>query len=135
MKKLFTYSALFIIASILFTSCASNFSVMKRHYNSGYYVDYSRNTPTTATPKVAAKPATTNSTSSVPAEQPKTIAATQIAQANQNTKTVTNVIAASAKKMKSKAILNAVTKQSTNNSVAKMEGPAVQAKSFVVVEN
>ena len=38
MKKLITLSSIFIITSVLFTSCRSNMSVTKRHYNNGYYI-------------------------------------------------------------------------------------------------
>ncbi len=130
MKKLLNYSALFITASILFSSCASNFSVMKRHYNSGYYVDYSKNTPTTIAQKVTAKTTPTQITPSVPTEQPKATISSQLAQSDKNTKAVTNVIVANTKKMKTKAILSALAKQSSSTSIAKMEGTAVQAKSF-----
>jgi len=40
MKKLIKYSAICIIAiaGVLFSSCGSNMSVTKRHYNKGYYI-------------------------------------------------------------------------------------------------
>jgi uncharacterized membrane protein YqaE (UPF0057 family) len=42
MKKLFSYSALGVAAALLLTSCGqmSSLSISKRHYNSGYYVDF-----------------------------------------------------------------------------------------------
>ncbi|HSY76434.1 MAG TPA: hypothetical protein VK890_06235, partial [Bacteroidia bacterium] len=45
MKKLITKSAICVSAAILFSSCMSNLSITKRHYNSGYYVEYSKGTP------------------------------------------------------------------------------------------
>jgi hypothetical protein len=50
MKNLIKLSLVFISVSTLFSSCESNLSLTKRHYTSGYYVDYSKNTKTT-TPK------------------------------------------------------------------------------------
>lgn len=41
MKKLITLSTICVIACILFSSCNSNLSITKRHYNNGYYVAYS----------------------------------------------------------------------------------------------
>jgi len=43
MKKLITFSIVCIIACIGFTSCTSKLAITKRHYNKGYYVDYSAN--------------------------------------------------------------------------------------------
>jgi hypothetical protein len=42
MKNLFKFSIVLIAASTLFSSCGSDFSIMKRHYTSGYYVDYTK---------------------------------------------------------------------------------------------
>ncbi len=40
MKKLFKLGTTLLSITILLSSCGSSFTVMKRHYNSGYYVDY-----------------------------------------------------------------------------------------------
>jgi hypothetical protein len=60
MKKLLTFCSICITASMLFSSCASNFSIMKRHYTNGYYVDYTGNnkTITSKTEDKVAQPAT-----------------------------------------------------------------------------
>lgn len=42
MKNLFKFSIILITVSTLFSSCGSDFSIMKRHYTSGYYVDYTK---------------------------------------------------------------------------------------------
>src|SRR5579863_5616874 len=71
MKKLFAPFALLAITGILFSSCSnsSKLAITKRHYRSGYYVDFGSKSPTTtpvplskllvkhqAAPKVKAKP-------------------------------------------------------------------------------
>ena len=43
MKNLIKYISASIIAALLFSSCESNFSITKRHYTSGYYIDYTKN--------------------------------------------------------------------------------------------
>ena len=43
MKKITLYSVACLIGSILICSCESNLSITKRHYNSGYYVDFNKN--------------------------------------------------------------------------------------------
>ncbi len=60
MKNLIKLSTLFIATSMLFASCESNLSLTKRHYTSGYYIDYTKNTSITpkSTDKVAQTPAT-----------------------------------------------------------------------------
>lgn len=45
MKKLFTISINCIIVCMLFSSCASNLSIVKRHYRPGYYIDYRHRAP------------------------------------------------------------------------------------------
>lgn len=45
MKKLLTFCSLCILAGLLLSSCSSNISIVKRHYRSGYYVDYTRKAP------------------------------------------------------------------------------------------
>lgn len=42
MKKLLQLSTTLIVISIMFSSCDSSFSIVKRHYNKGYYIDYTR---------------------------------------------------------------------------------------------
>lgn len=44
MKNLIKFSAILVTASVFFSSCESNLSLTKRHYTSGYYVDYNKNT-------------------------------------------------------------------------------------------
>lgn len=45
MKKLLHFSSLCILAGLLLSSCSSNVSIAKRHYRSGYYVDFSKKAP------------------------------------------------------------------------------------------
>ena len=51
MKKLITLSTICIITSLLFSSCKSNMSVTKRHYNKGYYIAHSKGKQTVTAPK------------------------------------------------------------------------------------
>ena len=39
MKKSFTFGTLCFVIAVLFSACNSNFSITKRHYNNGYYVE------------------------------------------------------------------------------------------------
>lgn len=45
MKKLLIFSMLCILAGMSLSSCSSNISIVKRHYRSGYYVDYNKKAP------------------------------------------------------------------------------------------
>jgi hypothetical protein len=65
MKNLTKLIAALITTGIIFTSCSSNFSIMKRHYTSGYYIDYTRNNKE-AIPKVAGNVSTTVAATSQP---------------------------------------------------------------------
>ena len=42
MKKIITFSTVCIILSLLFSSCGSNTSLTKRHYNKGYYIAHTK---------------------------------------------------------------------------------------------
>ncbi|MDP2387808.1 MAG: DUF5670 family protein [Bacteroidota bacterium] len=42
MKKIITLSTVCIILSLLFSSCGSNTSLTKRHYNKGYYIAHTK---------------------------------------------------------------------------------------------
>ncbi|HWY98329.1 MAG TPA: DUF5670 family protein [Bacteroidia bacterium] len=43
MKNLIKYASVSLVAAILLSSCGSNFSITKRHYTNGYYIDYTKN--------------------------------------------------------------------------------------------
>lgn len=43
MKKIITYSLIALLSGFLFSSCRSNLTIIKRHYNKGYYVASSKN--------------------------------------------------------------------------------------------
>ena len=42
MKKIITFGSIIIISIVLFSSCESNMSITKRHYNNGYYIANSK---------------------------------------------------------------------------------------------
>ncbi len=46
-NKIIRFSIFCSIAGMLFTSCKSNMSVMKRHYNNGYYISHNKGKQTT----------------------------------------------------------------------------------------
>ncbi len=48
MKNLIKFSAILLTASAFFSSCSSNLAITKRHYTSGFYVDYSKGNKTIA---------------------------------------------------------------------------------------
>ena len=56
MRKILIPSILFVFAGILFSSCSnsSKIAITKRHYRSGYYVDFSRRKPMPAVAKIPA---------------------------------------------------------------------------------
>jgi uncharacterized membrane protein YqaE (UPF0057 family) len=56
MKKLLTPFILFAVSSILLSSCSgpSTIALTKRHYRTGYYVDWAGKKPTTTTSRVIA---------------------------------------------------------------------------------
>lgn len=51
MKKTIKFCVSCIIASVLFSSCGSNMSITKRHYNNGYYISYSNDKENVIIPK------------------------------------------------------------------------------------
>ena len=77
MKNLIKYTSVCAVLAILLSSCGSNFSVTKRHYTSGYYIDYTKNS-NTIIPKTEEKVA-----------QAKTITPIGIAQTPVETNSVT----------------------------------------------
>lgn len=48
MKKLITLSIISILSGILLSSCGSNFSITKRHYNKGYFISRNHSPKTQA---------------------------------------------------------------------------------------
>lgn len=104
MKKLFTFSIICILASILFASCRSNSSVIKRHYNKGYYFAHSKSKPTVAVAKEE-KIAKINIKKPLYNVQNETKQTTLVGTSNQNPITSNGVITASNKKTQQKRIV------------------------------
>lgn len=46
MKKLLTTVTSWIVVCIVFSSCSSNISIVKRHYKKGYYIEFAKRTQT-----------------------------------------------------------------------------------------
>ena len=80
MKKLLSYSAVCASVALLFASC-SNLSITKRHYNSGYYIDYGKGTQSVSVPVKDDK--TSNTVAQLPVSpEPKTAANVVASQPN-----------------------------------------------------
>jgi hypothetical protein len=117
MKKLLQLSTTLIVISIMFSSCDSSFSIVKRHYNKGYYIDYTRNNTgitskishellqplTTPEGRITKEPLKQNNTLPVPVAY---------------TKEHTPVTIANGEKMFAKVNLHQVAKQNQFNKIA-----------------
>lgn len=131
MKKIITSGVFCLIACWFLSSCGSNFSITKRHFNPGYYIDYTKGNPT-ITPKVAAKPVQPALVAK-PTEQSQPAQLAKLANSEQNSKlSASNAsgIVAVNKQMKAKAILNLIAKQAQKNSIAVVEGENTQVKNY-----
>ncbi|MGP8214745.1 MAG: hypothetical protein ACLQQ4_04200 [Bacteroidia bacterium] len=131
MKKLITFSTLCLIASIIFSSCGTNFSITRRHYNPGYYIDYTKSSPSVASSKVAAKPVQSAVNKQLNTEQPKGTQTTKVADVNPVNRPIANSPSGIIKKIKHKAILSFTAKQGLKNTISSSEEPQIQAKSYV----
>src|ERR1035437_145647 len=109
MKKLITFSAICIVASILLSSCGSNMSITKRHYNNGYYVSYSDGKQAVFTPKE--KEVQSKTSEALNSVQDQTEQNTKSEYSEQSPATDNNVTVASNEKAQRKAISHQRTKE------------------------
>jgi hypothetical protein len=120
MKNLIKFSAILLTASIFFSSCESNLSITKRHYTSGFYVDYSKSnkviTPDKANQPVAAAPV-------VVAREP-VVANSPMANIEQPVKAKGPGAIVAIKKMLPKINLLPIAKQDRANSFGAIMAPA-----------
>ncbi len=122
MKKLITFSAICIITSILFSSCSSNLSIAKRHFNNGYYIAYSKNKQAVRTPQEEVREPFYSA-------QNKTKQNTIGEYADQSPIIGNNDIVASNEKTRHKAISERNVKQAIKHKFKTIESPDVQIKS------
>src|ERR1700739_4790276 len=121
MKKLLTICSICITASMLFSSCGSNFSIMKRHYTSGYYIDYTSNNKA-LTPKTEdriAQPATETQANAVSADKQSNLQANSISANNEKGP----ALLANDKKVLAKTNLHITTRNTQANKPGVEESP------------
>lgn len=128
MKKLITYLSICLIAGILFSSCKSNISIAKRHYNKGYYVDYNSGKHDVTTVKEEEKTALSNIDRPVNFKQEKVAQNSVSSQSDQNSVTEKNIIVASNKKMLPDVNAKQNTKQSLKSKIKTITNPAAKIK-------
>jgi hypothetical protein len=124
MKRLITFIAICIIASILFASCRSNLLITKRRYNNGYYVTYNNGKKAVLTPKEEEKVVQTKTSKPSYYSQDKAEQNTMSGYSDQSLIADNNVIVASNEKMQRNAISQQYTKQPLKPKIK--EDPAVQ---------
>ncbi|MGP8215205.1 MAG: DUF5670 family protein [Bacteroidia bacterium] len=110
MKNLFKFSTIIIAAGILFSSCESNLSIIKRHYNSGYYIDYTKNNKG-ITPKTDVKIAKASAINPVSMAQSPVEQNVVVKNSVQNTKQGISAILANVKRIMPKVNLQPHAKQ------------------------
>lgn len=127
MKKLITFSAVCFIASILFSSCSSNLSIAKRHFNNGYYIAYSNGKQAVHTPKEEEKAVRTKTREPLYSVQNKIEQNTIVGYSDQNALTGKNDIVASNEKVKKhKSISQRTIKQALKPKIKFFEEPTPQ---------
>jgi len=126
MKKIITFGVICIIASILFSSCRSNISITKRHYNKGYYVDFNNGKKVGLAPKEEEKVVQTKTSKPVYYSQDQAEQNTMGGYSGQSLIADNNVIAANNEKMQRNVISQQYTKQSLKPKIK--EEPAAQIK-------
>jgi hypothetical protein len=127
MKKLITYGAICIIASILFSSCKSNISIAKRHYNKGYYVDYNSGKHDAATVKEE-KTVQSNTSKPLNFQQDKVAPNSVSMQSDHSSVTEKNITIASNEKTKSTIPSKQNAKQTVKLKIKSITNPAAKIK-------
>ena len=126
MKKLITFSAVCFIASILFSSCSSNLSIAKRHFNNGYYIAYSNGKQAVHTPKEEEKVVQTKIIQPLYSVQNKIEQNTIVGYSDQSALAGNNDIVASNGKVKHKSISQRTIKQALKQKIKFFEDPTLE---------
>ena len=128
MKKFITFCTVCVIASVFFSSCSSNLSIAKRHFNNGYYIAYSKSKPVVRTTTEEDKVVQTKTKESFYAVQNKREQNSIDGYSDQSTITGNNEIVASNDKAQHKAISKRNIKQTLKQQIKIIEYPATQVK-------
>ena len=128
MKKLITYLSICLIAGILFSSCKSNMSIAKRHYNKGYYVDINSNKHAVTTVKEEEKTVLSNTGKPMSFQQDKVAQNSVSMRADQYSVTEKNITLASNEKTQRNAISKENTKQTIKSKIKSITNPAAKIK-------
>jgi hypothetical protein len=127
MKNLIKFSAILLTASAFFSSCSSNLSITKRHYTSGFYVDYSKGNKTITPGKVNIPvPA-----APIIAAQEPVIVNSPVASSGEPVKTTSVVTLSNIKKMQPKINALPIAKQTKANGFGFVVNPATEANPIV----
>ena len=128
MKKLIPFSAICIIACILFTSCGSSISITKRHYNNGYYIAYSGGKQDDAPPKEEKRVVRTETNDPLNSLKEKAEKNTLGLYSLKSPITESNDLVASNEKIEHKSISQLKLKQALKQNSKIIELPATQIK-------
>jgi len=128
MKKLFAHFMLFALAGTLFSSCSnsSKLAITKRHYRSGYYVNFGSGNHTAAVASVPKVPVRVKHqiTTLAPAKSENYVAVSTPTAISRNVE-VTQMIAAPKKVQESSSVLTTIyASQSTSSLNAKVTSDA-----------
>lgn len=126
MKKLITFSAICIVASILLSSCGLNMSITKRHYNNGYYVSYSDGKQAVFTPKE--KEGQSKTSEALNSVQDQAEQNTKSEYSEQSPTTDNTVVVADNEKTQRKAISHQRTKEALKQITKTIKNPVAEIK-------
>jgi len=126
MKKVISFSAICLITSFLFSSCKSNLSVTKRHYNSGYYIAHNNGKHISITPKEKVKIVQNKTKKSLYAVQSLAEQSTINGYSDKSPLTDNNTITANNKQTQHKAISQQNTNPTLKHNIKIIGNPAAQ---------
>jgi len=125
MKNLIKFSAILLTASAFFSSCSSNLAITKRHYTSGFYVDYSKGNKAISTNKISQSVATT------PIIAAPVVASAPVPSSREAIKTNTPTTIINIKKLLPKINVLPIAKHGSANSFGTTIAPASEASPIV----
>jgi hypothetical protein len=125
MKNLIKFSAILLTASAFFSSCSSNLAITKRHYTSGFYVDYSKGNKTIAPNKTSLPIA------AAPIIATPVITNSPVANSKEAIKNTSPAVIVNIKKMMPKINVLPIAKQGSANSFGTTMAPASESSPIV----
>lgn len=130
MKQVITLSAICIVLGMLLSSCSSNMSIAKRHYNNGYYISY--NNGKQSVPKSKAEETVQTKTNKhLHPEQNKIGQNTIVENLPERHISDNNDVVASNDQKPGKTISQRMLKQELRQKIKFFEYPAVQIKQSI----